>query len=141
MTLFKYRTYFKLTAPVNDFESAYKYLREDNMTTYLLDDDRCKSCKDDIHYIRWTLVDDESGYIDLETFRELSEEELDKISDWVSGQNSDGLGEGFEQQDFAYYLDEEFVDEDDSYEDDESNYIMSSFDWRTNKYKFELISK
>ena len=33
--------------------------------------------------------------------RELTEQELEKLSDWISGQNSDGLGEGFEQQDFA----------------------------------------
>lgn len=134
-----YRTFFKLTAAVNDFEAAREYLLDDDMTVYLLEDDRCTSFKDKIKSIKWILSSESSGYIDLETTSELTDIELETVSDWVSGQNSDGLGEGFEQQDFAFYKDEGLVGYDGADWDDE--YIEASFDWETNSYKFELISQ
>lgn len=139
-----YRTYFKLLAEVNDFEAARQYLIADDMTKYLIDDDCCSSCKDKIKSIKWILRDESHGYIDLETTAELTSLELDSISDWVSGQNSDGLGEGFEQQDFACYDDSDY---DDYYDDeDEGNSygdtsVMASFDWQINSYKFLLVSE
>ena len=94
-----YETPFSLVAPVNDLEAAQAYLEEDNMVEYL-DKERC-SAADDIKAITWILEDEESGVIRVNAIRELTEEELDQLSDWISGQCSDGLGEGFEQQDFA----------------------------------------
>lgn len=133
-----YRTYFNLVAEVKDFEAARQYLIEDDMTDYLITDERGASCKDKIKSIKWILRDESHGYIDLETTSELTSTELANISDWVSGQNSDGLGEGFEQQDFACYIDEGLTGYDDEEWDDET--IMASFDWETNPYTFELVS-
>lgn len=137
-----YRTYFKLTNYVIDFEEARKYLIEDNMKQYLQNDSRCSTdTYSKILSIEWILKDKNSGYIELKTTEELSTEELDKLSDWVRGQNSDGIGESFEQQDFACYVSEDFDTEgyyDEDY--DENDYITASFDWQTNEYKFELIS-
>lgn len=143
--MYLYRTYFKLTNDVIDFEEARRYLIEDDMTVYLKDDNRrCSpSTGKKIVKIEWILKEVDSGHIDLTTTEELTQAELDNISDWVRGQNSDGLGEGFEQQDFAFYSDEEYEDYDDeNYDYDYDDYtIMASFDWKTNDYKFELVSK
>lgn len=143
-----YRTYFHLTAPVIDFDDAKNYLSEDDMTVYLNQDSRRpSSLQGAINHIEWILRDEQSGYIELEATRELDSQELEWISDWVSGQNSDGLGEGFEQQDFAYYDVSEYNNgsrysyyDDDDYEEDEEDWVMASFDWQSNAYKFELVS-
>lgn len=140
-----YKTNFNLEWPVNDFDAAQNYLQEDNMTEYLLDSlhDDGKFSEDEIakiKHIEWNLRDEQSGYILLTATEVLSNVMLDAISDWVSGQNSDGLGEGFEQQPFAEYIEEN----DYGYEDDEyyqeDNYHMASFDWQNNDYKFKRIS-
>lgn len=137
-----YRTYFKLDYPVLDINDAQEYLSEDDMTEYLKDDNRIsKSTRNNVTNISWILQDEQSGYIELETKVELSDLELMSISNWVSGQNSDGLGEGFEQQGFANYQDYEYDVDEDDFGYDSNGWVMASFDWRTNDYKFELVSK
>ena len=138
--MFIYRTYFNLTNCVNDIEAAQDYLSDDDMTKYLVNDSNnsLKSCQSKISSIKWILDTESSGHIDLETTEKLTTEELNNISEWVSGQNSDGIGEGFEQQDFACYIDEGLDGYDGSDWDDE--YIVASFDWTSNSYKFELIN-
>lgn len=140
-----YRTYFKLTNCVLDFEEARKYLIEDTMKQYLQNDSRCSTdTYSKILSIEWILKDENSGYIELKTTEELSTEELNKLSDWVRGQNSDGIGESFEQQDFACYeIDEDGEILDSRYSCDyegEVEEVMASFDWNSNNYIFELIS-
>lgn len=137
--MFTYRTYFNLTNAVNDFEEARKYLTEDNMTAYLKGDSRIpEDVRSAVDNIVWILKDIASGYIELTANRSLSTQELESISKFVSGQNSDGLGEGFEQQDFAFYEDEGLV----GYEGEEwdNEMITASFDWQTNNYLFEKVS-
>jgi len=137
-----YRTYFKLEYPVLDINDAQEYLSEDDMTKYLKDDNRIsQSTRNSVTNIAWILQDEQSGYIELETTVELSDLELMSISNWVSGQNSDGLGEGFEQQGFANYQIDDGWGNGDEYDADSDIWIMASFDWRTNDYKFELVSK
>lgn len=103
-----YKTEFHLRAKVNDFDEASNYLTEDDMTKYLIDDnDIPAEVREAVIRIEWELLDDDYGKIFLTTKRKLTEKELEPISDWVGGQNSDGLGEGFEQQDFADYFDED----------------------------------
>ena len=137
-----YRTQFTLVAPVLDWEAAQEYLSEDNMANYLRNDldDSCGyfnipigHLRDKVISLEWHLEDKSQGYIELCTTEEFAPEELAQISEWVSGQNSDGLGEGFEQQDFANY-------EDDSYDDEEEeHWVMASFDWSYNKYIFTKV--
>lgn len=135
-----YRTYFNLVAPVIDFEAAADYLSEDDMSVYLKGDNRIpQSARDSVVSIDWILRDEQSGYIDLKSERELSTEELKAISNWVSGQNSDGLGEGFEQQEFAQYINEDDNDYDEDEDCYDNNYIMASFDWQSNEYLFEFL--
>lgn len=127
---FVYKTYFKLSNPIKDFEEAKNYLKEDNMTHYLK-----KSVKETdgvVKLVEWVLLDEEKGYIIVISNKILDKIILDKISKWIRGQNSDGLGEGFKSQDFATYRDynsEDFEDYD---------FISCQFDWETNDYKLEL---
>lgn len=108
MQKYHYRTAFKLADDVNDYEAAVNYLTEDDMTKYLKDDEDIPyATRGAIISVDWELKDVNHGYINLYSTRELTEQELEPISSWVRGQNSDGLGEGFEQQDFADYFDED----------------------------------
>ena len=122
-----YRTTGTLTNPVNDLAAARAYLVEHDMTEYIDD-----FLKDAIHDVRWDLTDESSWTVTVVTNRPLTAEESASFSSWISGQNSDGLGEGFEQQPFA---------EETAYEDveDEEFYRMSSFDWETNDCALTLV--
>lgn len=150
----RYRTKFKLSNYVLDLDAAQGYLTEDDMVNYLLKelDDSCSyfqipmsHLKDKILGVNWHLEDENSGYIELITTEEIPQAELNQISEWVRGQCSDGLGEGFEQQDFAFYEDEDDLD---AWEDDEDcpispcddHWVMCSFDWSTNKYIFSRFN-
>jgi len=134
-----YCTDFELTNDVNDYRKACKYLQDDDMCKYLIADlEYYKKVDpeyiDSIVDIVWDLRTSNSGKILLTTTRELPGEVLDIISDWVRGQNSDGLGEGFEQQDFAAVYDKDEYGDIDIYD-------MASFDWETNDYPFYLLTK
>lgn len=136
----EYRTNFNLTDEVKSMSEAQEYLDDDDMTYYLLGDfpqlaqNRVK--------IRWVLTHPNKGYVSLKSETPINQKMLDEISRWVSGQNSDGLGEGFEQQDFANYDPNEPLLEYDSmdYDDDEGEFVRCEFDWRKNEYKFEEIN-
>lgn len=107
-----YATPFKLDKEVSDYWAAYDYLTEDNMLDYFTEGE----LKDKIRDIEWSLETPDSGCVFVATKYHLPEEDLDKISKFISGQNSDGLGEGFEQREFG-----------------------ASFDWETNDYKLKEI--
>lgn len=136
-----YGTSFTLTNPVNDYNAALDYLQANDMTQYLNNDLNylgLSHLEGKIKEIKWVLEDEQTGYIVLYTTEPLAQEDLDKISEWISGQCSDGLGEGFEQQDFASGEDfEEYEDEDGDTQYEEVN-TMASFDWETNDYKLKL---
>ena len=100
--MIKYYIGFTLSSKINDFDSAKKYLEDADMTSILKDEVDVKQFKNKIENISWKLVDSWIGYIALTTNEELSNKELEIISDWVDTQNSDGLGEGFSGQDFAF---------------------------------------
>ena len=110
----KYRIDFYLSDEVTDLEAAQKYLSSDDMTKYLKSD--MPNLQDTIQHIEWFLKEKDSGYIELTVSEELDELDLDNIKEWCDGQNSDGLGAGFSEQDFACYHSEEFEE----YYDDES---------------------
>lgn len=160
MARFHYRTTGTLTdsIPHHLIADAQEYLQEPDMTEYLDND----WMQESIVFIGWTLSGD--GYnwrVDAYTTRELRDDELKELSAWVSGQNSDGHGEGFEQQDFAW-RDESAEDEDcyqcsgtgrsDDDTDDcmvcegdgviygEEDGHMCSFDWEKNPCTFERVS-
>lgn len=136
-----YGTSFTLTNPVNDYNAASDYLQADDMTQYLNNDLNylgLSHLEGKIKEIKWVLEDEQTGYIVLYTTEPLAQEDLDKISEWISGQCSDGLGEGFEQQPFAEvrYYDEDEYNSEYGYNDYDTD--MASFDWETNDYKLKL---
>lgn len=158
-----YRTDFRLSAPVNDIKGARNYLREDDMTSYLIDEIDAAQDEENsyrskgfigldsslILSLKWELTDERHGYVELETKEPLTEKQLESVSDFVSGQNSDGLGESFEQQEFAECFDEEGYDAAmERYEEDGECYpsedeyrSYASFDWNTNKYIFSEVKE
>lgn len=141
--IYTYETEFNLAVPVNDIDAAQEYLLEDDMTKCLTQwikreasRDKVDDFSDAIISIKWLLYNEQSGVIRLQSSRPLNQNELDFVSDWISGQNSDGLGEGFEQQDFAWMPYDDDDDDDEYYSDDGE---MASFDWETNNYKLHLV--
>lgn len=131
-----------LTGTVNDVAAAQKYLTEDNMTRYLPAEQLLS-----VVHIWWNLHADGHTYnVNAISMRELTDEEIDQLTDWVKGQNSDGLGEGFEQQPFADLSQEqedpEWWEDVDEHEPDICDYeeMMASFDWQTNETKFALVA-
>ena len=140
-----YKTNFNLKYPVLDIRKADNYLKEDDMTKFLVKDLReyYKVAPEEVEKVEdiyWELKDSDSGSVVLTANDKLLPDTLDKISDWVSGQCSDGLGECFEQQPFASYDDPNggYYDDDDNWVD--SEYCMASFDWETNDYKFTQVA-
>lgn len=47
------------------------------------------------------------GKVNVTLSEELTQEEIEAVKDYICGQNSDGLGEGFEQQEIRIGYDEE----------------------------------
>ena len=129
MAKYVYETEFHLTNPVNDYNAAIRYLKRDDMSKYLkdsikYDEAHCEDFglyPDDIVSVDWILENEFSGVIRVVTRYEMSPQGLDYISDWIKGQCSDGIGEGFEQQDFA-----EIYDEDEWGQPDPDTYDMAS---------------
>ena len=130
-----YTTTGKLTNPVTDLAAARTYLDEP-MVDYIRYCD--EALVPVVHDIRWDLLDEESWIVRLVTTRPLTDPESEKLSEWISGQNSDGLGEGFEQQPFAEHYDEG----DDGrwgYVEGDDEITMSSFDWQDNPCTLTLV--
>ena len=127
--MFKYVANFNLTDEINAelFDDAVSYLQEDDMTQYVPENLKAK-----IVSIEWVLEELDKGVIITWTNELLSEEEENELSEWIAGQCSDGLGEGFEQQPFAEV--EAYDDEDEVCYDE---FYMVSFS-RADKYKLVL---
>lgn len=135
---------------------AQKYLQADEMAKYL-----DPPLEDVVTRLTWYL--DSNGYdyyVEAICNRELTTEELKQLGSEVSGQNSDGLGEGFEQQEFAWS--EDPVEDEDCSAcdgtgtddagmqcgecdgqgviDGEEGGHMCSFDWETNDSVFVRVN-
>lgn len=156
--MYVYRTKFNLVYPVKDYKDATDYLkRSSRIVSNALKGDSSILGEDssNVKSIEWVLEDEyypDNGYIELITYEKLEPSTLSKISEWVRGQNSDGLGEGFEQQQFAERIvgpDGEVIEPDkeenyyDLAEEENSGYSweMASFCWKSDSYEFELYDE
>lgn len=112
MEKYLYRTYFDLSDDIPDehWMEARKYLDEDNMVNYLPD-----KLSEKVILIQYDLITNNRGFINIISNSPLTQEELIELKNELDGQNSDGLGEGFSQQEFAELSSGE--------EDDDYNYI------------------
>ncbi len=134
-----YGTHFSLTGTVNDVEAAKEYLTEPPMTKFLTE--ALPEIKDKVANIEWILNDNGyEGDILLVANEPLDDYELYKISNWIEGQNSDGIGESFEQQQFAYTTWDDWDDEDDEFVD-LGDGEMISFDWVSNTYRLSDVTE
>jgi hypothetical protein len=118
---------------------AQEYLTSDDMTQFLEGSLAAK-----IKRIRWNLHSDGHGYhVEAIARKRLTKAELKELAEWVSGQNSDGLGEGFEQQSFAEDHEGECGECDgceNGYSCDDDYAGMISFDWKTNRSEFVQVA-
>lgn len=95
-----YRKNFRLSREIDDVDAAREYLLEPDMTDYLKDY-VSRELASKITSIEWILLNSKQGYVELKTRSRLTADELDDVVNFVRGQDIDGLGEGFEQQDFG----------------------------------------
>ncbi len=128
-----YRSTGHLTHAIQDLKDvklAQEYLMSDPMAQYL-----DPPLNEVVVRLQWHLDSDGYNYyIEAICNRELTDDELKQLASEVSGQNSDGLGEGFEQQDFATVYGDA-----DRWGDAE--YVgMCSFDWETNDSTFVRVN-
>lgn len=150
-----YQTNFSLECSVIDYDAAKAYLDEESkdmteaLHKHIQYDTKCgvrhEDAVDDfsakINSIVWVLDDEISGHITMETNTPLTAEEKAYLSEWIGGQNADGIGEGFEQQPFACYDDPDYDPND--YDEDEYEVpavFMASFDYDRNNYPLTLVS-
>ena len=114
---FKYLSSFKMSnGPVNGRKNDVNaYLQEIPMEQFLNKDiENNKNGIDTslkIISVKWEMVEDafgslEKGTVTVVSPRLLRYQEVTFINDWINGQNSDGLGEGFAQSDFCEYKEE-----------------------------------
>ena len=115
---------------MDEFNRAKHYLEDEEMVKYY-----DGPAEDKLVHIQWILEpnDEGSGFIVVDSKEPLTDEELADVSDFIKGQNSDGLGEGFEQN-FSYYNDDPGDDWYPEYDDFEEFAQMCSFDWMNNDY-------
>lgn len=120
----KYAVYGRFTAKIRDRKAAKAYLRKQDMRAYLDD-----TLREKITDISWTITSRSRYEVEIEANQVLTSEDKRELSDWIHGQHSDGMGEGFEQQDFGYDLGGGGI------LDDEDHSV--SFDWETNRCEVE----
>ena len=144
---YQYRMNFSLTDNVTDFYDANDYLHDDDMTQYFTceyRDEEMQAMKNILAHVEWSLTDVNEGHIDVITSAPLSDHQISLVMDEISGQNSDGLGEGFEQQDFANYTEYEEYDcewIEPTFDDDgeviEEGHYESPYGWEDDSYYTE----
>lgn len=90
-----------IIANMDEVESelqGYTMLDGKNMADYYNDN---SVIKEKLVSMKWGICeinDTPYGYVDVVLNAPLNDSEVDELKDWISGQNSDGLGEGFEQR-------------------------------------------
>lgn len=109
----KYIREFKLRVGVDDLKAANEYLQWDKMLRYFDEG----PLKEKLISVEWELKTPKTGEVTVIASSELTDEEIKEIEKEIDGQNSDGLGEGFCQQDFI--ISEEMYSDDKMYKVEE----------------------
>lgn len=90
-----------IIANIDEVESelqGYTMLDGKNMADYYNDNSVIKEKLVSMDWGICEINDTPYGYVDVVLNAPLNDSEVDELKDWISGQNSDGLGEGFEQR-------------------------------------------
>lgn len=77
---------------------VYQEFGDTSMVEFFNRDDVIKSKLTDMYWGVCEVDNKPFGYVEVEMTEPLTPEETKALIDWISGQNSDGLGEGFEQR-------------------------------------------
>ena len=99
--------YYDGTFAYRHREAIENALDDEDMLEYMWDDD---GPKEKIKSMYWGFEAYKGclyGKVEVELNAALTDEEAEQIKDYICGQNSDGLGEGFEQQEIRVAYDEE----------------------------------
>ena len=99
--IYKAKFYFS-NRLVNEYD-AQKYLNDDDYTTYIKQSTLTKTLRLKIKNIKWILTSVLSGYIEVQSYGELSEQENEELLQWCSDFQVNELNDGFENQAFANY--------------------------------------
>lgn len=89
---------------LDDISKALDEYQTFDNTTMLDYFDESESAKAKMLSMRWGVCEFENipfGYVEIELYDPLTPEEENILKEWISGQNSDGLGEGFEQHEIS----------------------------------------
>lgn len=127
---------FVLRAPVLDVDKAQEYLDKyhKDMTEFF--NEEVGSYDAVVTNWRWYLTSDEDGVFIYETSRALTSTELGYLEEATEGQASDGIGEGFCQQEWSEYEDPSY---DPSWDGDEPEWLLAEIDWYEG-FKFKQLS-
>lgn len=90
-------------------EDTFDRYNDDDMADYF-DEYDSKTAKPKIQSMIWGFESVDGclyGRVIVTLAEELTEKETEEVKDYICGQNSDGLGEGFEQQEIRIDYDEE----------------------------------
>lgn len=90
-----------IIANMDEVESelqGYTMLDSNNMADYYNDNSVIKEKLVSMDWGICEINDTPYGYVDVVLNAPLNDSEVDELKEWISGQNSDGLGEGFEQR-------------------------------------------
>lgn len=90
-------------------ERVFDGYNDDDMADYFYESDS-KTAKAKIQSMFWCFESANNclyGRVNVTLSEELTEEEVESVKEYICGQNSDGLGEGFEQQEIRISYDEE----------------------------------
>lgn len=104
-------TEFTLSHPVSNIEAANRYLASEDMTRYL------GPTFPSVLNISWRLKTAEAGTVSVIATEDITHDELEGLREWISDQNSDGLGESFAEQAFAVH-----------------GHTCSEFNWESDDY-------
>ena len=130
--MYRYQLEFKLSEPLRfeHLEEANEYLHDNDMTQFFTCEFRSpeqQAMKDILAHVEWKLKDVNGGVVDIITSSPLTDRQKNLVYGEILGQNTDGLGEGFEQQDFANWREEEerYIEWVDAVERDENGKVIS----------------
>jgi hypothetical protein len=87
-------------------DTIHNYCDED-MIEYFRDDEPVRTKLQSMIWTSEIVNDCLYGRVDVEISEALTDEETEAVKDYICGQNSDGLGEGFEQHEIRVSYDEE----------------------------------
>ena len=93
----------------NIIEEKFDGYNDEDMVDYFHEDDSA-TVKTKLQSMIWGFESVRGclyGKVNVTLSEELTEEEVEVVKNYICGQNSDGLGEGFEQQEIRISYDEE----------------------------------